>query len=97
MADFVRLSLFGAVLGNVALGFSAFHTLSVNRTLLPRSSSQHGHAARIDRMWRFLLRHHRDGAAEALIPVSTMEESVRALARMSPVSAGQKRSRRHVA
>lgn len=26
----------GAVLGNIALGFSAFHTLYVNRTLLPR-------------------------------------------------------------
>ncbi|MGP0062072.1 MAG: hypothetical protein ACLQGP_00535 [Isosphaeraceae bacterium] len=30
------MPLFGAVLGNVALGFSAFRTLSVNRTLPPR-------------------------------------------------------------
>jgi hypothetical protein len=32
----LQIAKVGAVLGNVALGFSAFHTLYVNRTLLPR-------------------------------------------------------------
>ena len=32
----LQIAIVGAVLGNVALGFSAFHTLYVNRTLLPR-------------------------------------------------------------
>jgi hypothetical protein len=32
----LQIAKVGAVLGNVALGFSAFHTLHVNRTLLPR-------------------------------------------------------------
>ncbi len=32
----LQIAIVGAVLGNVALGFSAFHTLCVNRTLLPR-------------------------------------------------------------
>jgi hypothetical protein len=32
----LQIAKLGAVLGNVALGFSAFHTLYVNRTLLPR-------------------------------------------------------------
>jgi hypothetical protein len=32
----LQIAKVGAVLGNVALGFSAFHTLFVNRTLLPR-------------------------------------------------------------
>jgi hypothetical protein len=32
----LQIAKIGAVLGNVALGFSAFHTLYVNRTLLPR-------------------------------------------------------------
>ena len=32
----LKIAIVGAVLGNVALGFSAFHTLYVNRTLLPR-------------------------------------------------------------
>ncbi len=31
----LQIAKLGAVLGNVALGFSAFHTLYVNRTLLP--------------------------------------------------------------
>jgi hypothetical protein len=31
----LQIAKVGAVLGNVALGFSAFHTLFVNRTLLP--------------------------------------------------------------
>jgi hypothetical protein len=31
----LKIAIFGAVLGNVALGFSSFHTLYVNRTLLP--------------------------------------------------------------
>jgi hypothetical protein len=31
----LQIAKIGAVLGNVALGFSAFHTLFVNRTLLP--------------------------------------------------------------
>ena len=31
----LQIAIVGAVLGNVALGFSAFHTLYVNRTLLP--------------------------------------------------------------
>ena len=33
----LQIAKVGAVLGNVALGFSAFHTLGVNRTLLPRA------------------------------------------------------------
>jgi hypothetical protein len=32
----LQIAKVGAVLGNIALGFSAFHTLYVNRTLLPR-------------------------------------------------------------
>jgi hypothetical protein len=32
----LRIAKVGSVLGNIALGFSAFHTLYVNRTLLPR-------------------------------------------------------------
>jgi hypothetical protein len=32
----LQIAIVGAVLGNVAVGFSAFHTLNVNRTLLPR-------------------------------------------------------------
>ena len=32
----LQIAKVGAILGNVALGFSAFHTLFVNRTLLPR-------------------------------------------------------------
>ncbi len=32
----LQIAKIGAVLGNVALGFSAFHTLYVNSTLLPR-------------------------------------------------------------
>jgi len=32
----LQIAIVGAVLGNIALGFSAFHTLYVNRTLLPR-------------------------------------------------------------
>ncbi len=32
----LQIAKVGAVLGNVALGFSAFHTLYVNRTFLPR-------------------------------------------------------------
>ena len=32
----LQIAKLGAVLGNIALGFSAFHTLYVNRTLLPR-------------------------------------------------------------
>jgi hypothetical protein len=31
----LKIAILGTVLGNVALGFSAFHTLAVNRTLLP--------------------------------------------------------------
>jgi hypothetical protein len=31
----LKIAIMGTVLGNVALGFSAFHTLAVNRTLLP--------------------------------------------------------------
>ena len=31
----LQIAKLGAVLGNIALGFSAFHTLYVNRTLLP--------------------------------------------------------------
>ena len=31
----LQIATLGAVLGNIALGFSAFHTLYVNRTLLP--------------------------------------------------------------
>jgi hypothetical protein len=31
----LQIAIIGPVLGNVALGFSAFHTLAVNRTLLP--------------------------------------------------------------
>src|SRR5579864_6030499 len=34
--DPLQIAKVGAILGNVALGFSAFHTLAVNRTLLPR-------------------------------------------------------------
>lgn len=32
----LKIAIIGTVLGNVALGFSAFHTLVVNRSLLPR-------------------------------------------------------------
>jgi len=32
----LQIAKVGAILGNVALGFSAFHTLHVNRSLLPR-------------------------------------------------------------
>jgi hypothetical protein len=32
----LQIALVGAVLGDVALGFSAFQTVYVNRTLLPR-------------------------------------------------------------
>lgn len=35
LLDPLQITTLGAVLGNVALGFSAFHTLYVNRTLLP--------------------------------------------------------------
>ncbi len=31
----LQIAKLGAVLGNISLGFSAFHTLYVNRTLLP--------------------------------------------------------------
>ncbi len=34
--DPLQLAKIGAVLGNVALGFTSFHTLIVNRTLLPK-------------------------------------------------------------
>ena len=34
--DPLQIAKVGAVLGNVALGFSAFHTLYVNKTLLPK-------------------------------------------------------------
>lgn len=34
--DPLQIAMVGAILGNVALGFSAFHTLAVNRTLLPK-------------------------------------------------------------
>ena len=74
----LQIAIVGAVLGNVALGFSAFHTLYVNRTLLPRELRPNlDHAARIDRMWRFLLRHHRDGASGSLIPVSVPVSALR--------------------
>jgi hypothetical protein len=32
----MQIAKVGAILGNVGLGFSAFHTLYVNRTLLPK-------------------------------------------------------------
>ena len=35
--DPLQLATIGAVLGNVALGFTSFHTLYVNRTLLPKA------------------------------------------------------------
>jgi hypothetical protein len=37
----LQIAKVGAVLGNVALGFSAFHTWYVNRTLLPRELRPH--------------------------------------------------------
>jgi hypothetical protein len=36
LLDPLQILKIGAVLGNVALGFSAFHTLYVNSTLLPQ-------------------------------------------------------------
>ena len=33
----LQIAIVGPVLGNVALGFSAFHTLAVNRRLLPEA------------------------------------------------------------
>src|SRR5262249_21993982 len=38
----LQIAKVGAVLGNVALGFSAFHTLFVNRTLLPSELRPNG-------------------------------------------------------
>ena len=36
LLDPLQIAKLGAILQNIALGFSSFHTLYVNRTLLPR-------------------------------------------------------------